>query len=83
MSPEQSAGVLFVFFAFPLLILSFSNLGLEKKFGRATQSQNFLEVAYLSGEEARRGISSCLFIHSNQESVEQQRRLGSEGPLPH
>lgn len=33
--------------------------------------------------EERRGISSCVFIHSNQESVEQERRLGSEGTLPH
>lgn len=32
--------------------------------------------------EERRGIS-CLFIHSNQESVEQERRLGSGGTLPH
>lgn len=33
--------------------------------------------------EERRRISSCVFIHSNQESVEQERRLGSEGTLPH
>jgi len=33
--------------------------------------------------EERRGISSYVFIHSNQESVEQELRLGSGGTLPH
>lgn len=51
-------------------------------------SQNFLEVAYLSSLCRwgwRRGGRSphCVFIHSNQESVEQERRLGSRGTLSH
>lgn len=73
-----------------LITLLVRNLGRAEKFCKTRASQNFLEAAYRSSLiwcgwrcGGGGGSSSCLFIHSNQESAEQEQRLGSGGALPH